>query len=91
MNNPFVKERAEGFARRLIDGSTDVGRRVDLGFRLAWSRLPTPAERTKAAKYIDEYTRQLARDGVPTERREVEAWTSFARIVLCANEFIYTD
>jgi len=29
--------------------------------------------------------------GTPNERIELEAWTSYSRIVLSANEFVYVD
>src|SRR5262249_32977106 len=45
MNNPFVREQAEGFARRLLAGTKDMRQRVDLAYRLAWSRPDGPAER----------------------------------------------
>jgi hypothetical protein len=33
----------------------------------------------------------LARSGVADDAAEAEAWTSYARVLLTANEFVYLD
>src|SRR5207302_10104628 len=91
MNNPFLLEQAEGLARRLISASSEPRQRIEVAFQLAWSRLPKPIEYERGAQYVDEYERQSALAGVPTRRQELEAWTSYARILLSANEFVYLD
>jgi hypothetical protein len=91
MNNPFVKAQAEGFARRLIACSPDAARRIELAHQLAWSRPATPSEMAEGIRYIAAYERELTRLGVAGETRELEAWTSYARIVLSANELVYLD
>jgi hypothetical protein len=91
MNNPFVKEQAEALARRLLAASADPAQRIGLAHELAWSRLPTPSEVAKATGYIEAYKKKLAKAGAPNEQLEVEAWTSYARVMLSANEFVYLD
>src|SRR5947209_16961643 len=60
MNNPFMAEQAEGFARRLLAASLEPARRVELAHRLAWSRPPRPVELEKGLHYVEEYTKRLA-------------------------------
>jgi hypothetical protein len=91
MNDPFVTEQAEGFARRLLAASGDPCRRIDLAHRLAWSRAATPAEVGRGIHYLEEYRRRLAEASTPPERLEQECWTSYARVLLCANEFVFLD
>jgi hypothetical protein len=91
MNNPFTRERAERFARRLLAESTDPTRRVERAYALAWCRQPTAEEVAKAIAYVRRYDEELARLGLPTEQREREAWTSYCRVILSANEFVYVD
>jgi hypothetical protein len=91
MNDPFVREQAEGFARRLLAVSADSLRRIELAHQLAWSRPATPAEVERGLRYVEEYRKGLARAGAPAERLELEAWTSYCRVMLCANEFVYLD
>jgi hypothetical protein len=91
MNNPFVTEQAEGLARRLLAASVEPARRIELAHELAWSRPATPTELEKGGHYIDGYKKELAKTGVTDGRLELEAWTSYARIMLRANEFVYVD
>jgi hypothetical protein len=91
MNNPFVKEQAEGFARRLLARSKDEHQRIDLAHQSALSRPARPAEREKAARYIEAYRKELGMVGVTGERQDQEAWASYARIMLSSNEFVYID
>jgi hypothetical protein len=87
MNNPFVKEQAEGFARRVVRQSELPDVRLELAFQSACGRNPTSLERERGARYITQYQANTRSAG-PSE---VEAWTSYARILLCANEFLYLD
>lgn len=91
MNNPFTRERAEGLARRLIAITNDPAVRVRKACEWGWCRQPTPAEVTKAIAYVRQYEQELGRLGVPAGQRELEAWTSFGRVILTANEFVYLD
>jgi hypothetical protein len=91
MNNPFVTQQAEQFARRLIGSSSDWSERIELAHQLAWCRPSTPQEQEGGRRYVQKYTEELAKAGASSERLELEAWTSYARILLSANEFLYLD
>jgi hypothetical protein len=92
MNNPFVREQAESFARRLAAAAaTDAGPRIELAIRLAWGRPPESGEVEAAMAYVARYAGELTRAGTPTEAAEAEAWVSYAKIVLTSNEFLYVD
>ncbi|MEX2558476.1 MAG: DUF1553 domain-containing protein, partial [Pirellulales bacterium] len=91
MNNPFVSRQAEGFARRLLAESADASGRIDLACQTAWGRPARPEEIERGLQYIHEYAAELARQGMATDQIEPAAWTSYARIVLTSNEFIYLD
>ncbi len=82
LNNPFVLECAEGLASRMIAAGHDPARRIALGFELAWGRTPDAGEIDRLLCYV----RDAA--GAAPER---DAWTSLARILLTANEFLYID
>jgi hypothetical protein len=91
MNNPFLAEQAEGFARRLIAATPDARQRVELAHELAWSRPAREVEKERGVRYVVEYKKELGTLGVGGDRQEVEAWASFARVMLSANEFVYLD
>jgi hypothetical protein len=91
MNNVFVQEQAEAFARRLISESADPGTRMETAWELAWGRPPAPSERARTREYLRNYTEALIAAGIPSARHEVEAWASLARILLTASEFFYVE
>jgi hypothetical protein len=91
MNDPFVREQAEGFARRLLAHAAEPERRVAHAHALAWGRPAAPEEVARGVEYVSRYTAALSRAGAPRDRLEVEAWTSYARVLLTANEFIFVD
>ncbi|HEV3117877.1 MAG TPA: DUF1553 domain-containing protein, partial [Gemmataceae bacterium] len=91
MNNPFVGEQAQGFARWLAACSTDPRERVRRAYELAYSRPATPIEVERGIWYLDEYRRRFAPGSAAEAKLEQEALTSFARVMLCANELIFLD
>jgi hypothetical protein len=91
MNSPTVRDEAEAFARRLLAAAPDARGRFRLAHELAYARPPSDEEFSKGIHYIERYTAELARLGVAPRQRELEAWTSYARVILCSNEFVYVD
>jgi hypothetical protein len=91
MNNPFIEEQAGALARRLSRESPDQTRRLDRAWELAWGRLPSERERTRAVAYLARHAALQADSGVPSAERELEAWKSLGRILLTANEFLYVE
>jgi hypothetical protein len=91
MNNPFVTEQAKALAARLLLDSPELPQRVRQAYELVWGRLPGDAEIEAAQHYLERYGQELARLDVPLQTCELEAWTSLARVLLGANEFVYVD
>jgi hypothetical protein len=91
MNSPFMKEQAEGFARHITANAEQTERRLELAFQTAYGRSPTIVERERGEQYIREYQSRCCGMGISDAQSESEAWTSYARILMCANEFIYLD
>ncbi len=91
MNNPFVRERAEDLADRLRTASSDPRERIALGYELAWSRASESEEVERALAYVDKFAAESRRAGAPADVAAREAWVSFARLLLTANEFLYID
>ena len=90
MNHPFVQERAQGLARRLLK-SLDERERIARAYRLAWGRPPNEDDIDQASAYVTRYREQLMTHGIPPKDVDAEAWTSFARLMLTSNEFLYVD
>jgi hypothetical protein len=91
MNDPFVREQAEGFGRRLIAGAAEPEHRITAAHQMAWGRPPTAGEVARGLEYLHRYSDELRRNGAPPDRVEIEAWTSYARVLLTANEFVFVD
>ena len=91
MNNPFVLEQAQGLAERLIASSEDPRARITRAYESVWCRPPTPVEIDNGVAYAKRYADELKKAGTPADRIEQESWTSFVRVLLSANEFLYLD
>lgn len=91
MNNKFVELQAAGLARKLLALKTDANERLRMAVELAWSRLPRENEIAKANEFLKRYEAELTQAGQSDSAQELGAWTSYCRILLTANEFIYLD
>jgi len=94
MNNPFVIQQAQALAQRLVKDSTlsDAGR-VDLAYKLAFTRMPTAPERTRAMSYIESqmHATPVAGSHHDSVSIKVDAWASFCQALFASAEFRYTN
>ncbi len=88
-NSELVDQQARGFAGSLIE--VEPAHRVQLAFRRALLRDPTPAETGRTNDFIAQYLQVLSQEGVDEAERELIAWTGFSRAVLTSNEFLFVD
>ena len=91
MNNPFVKEQANGFARRILSHSESLHVRFEEAFQAAYGRFPTDIERQRGARYISDYRAATLQSESSPIGAELEAWASYCRVLMCANEFVCLD
>ena len=91
MNDPFAHEQAEGLAQRVAAAFPgNMVARISLAHKLLYGREATAAETSEAVVYLAGFRARLPADQTPTER-EASAWTSYARALMGANEFIFLD
>jgi hypothetical protein len=90
MNSPDIEIEADAFARRLLDVAADETVRIQYAYELAFARPASPDEIVNALRFLSEYRQQLRQVG-RTNEVEIEAWTSYARVLLTSNEFFYVD
>jgi len=88
MNNPFVLQKSEEFAQRLLQESDDEKGRIDLAYRIALSRRSTEAEQLKAERFLAEVVTSLP-ESKTEEERQMTAWTSFCQALFVSSEFRY--
>jgi hypothetical protein len=79
LNNPFVLEQAEGFARRLLAESLDQTQRVELAYQIAFGRPPTIEERSTGLDFMQN----------SALKEEAAAWADFCHLLFCSNEFLH--
>jgi hypothetical protein len=83
MNHPFVLEQARALGGRLQKEAPNDEDRIKRAYELLYARPPTADELTIGRELIEAMTR--------TENSLERAWTAYAQVLLCANEFLYID
>jgi hypothetical protein len=84
MNSPWIIERAESTAQRLLaDEELSDGRRIELLYELGYGRLPTKEETLQALDYIAATT--------ASAEQRVTRWTSYCQTILASGEFRYVQ
>ncbi len=79
LNSPMALDLAGAFAERVLEGpAADPRTRIARAYTLAYGRPPT----------ADEVAIGLELVGDAGDER---AWTEYAQVLLCANEFLYID
>jgi len=94
LNDPFVRLRADDFARRLLDeGGSDLSHQILLAWHLALGRDPKPDESSQAAAFIQaQVARRSTRDSSATAAvTRHQALADLCQSLFALNEFIYVD
>jgi hypothetical protein len=81
MNNPFVQKQAAALAKRVLAESSGDDARIDCAYELLYGH-PADAREQQIGREF------LARHGGPNAEA---AWTDYAHVLLCANEFLTLD
>ena len=85
MHADFVQDQAARLGERLRGLSGTDPERIDRAYRWLYGRPATLAERAFGAEFLRD-----AR-AVPAPNPQVRAWSRYAHVLLCANEFLYVD
>jgi hypothetical protein len=97
-NGDFVNRQARHLAERLErEAGNDPEEQIDLAYRLALGRPPTPAERTALRQFLQQESAGLLKESARTDhpvrpgearRRALE---QVCRVLFNSNEFVYAD
>ena len=92
LNSSFVREQAMGLADRLLSDqkATDL-QRIERAHQIVFCRMPTEEEAVEAQQFLQAYLASRVNQSRPPEKRSQEAWQSYCQILLCSNEFLYTE
>ncbi len=93
MNSPFILNQSKALAKRLLQSKTAASdaQRVREAYEIAFARVPTAVETTKALGYLTRYSALIEKSVTDVQQRRSAAWASWAQIVLASNGFIYLD
>jgi len=90
MNGKIVHAQTGIWARKLLaDKSLEDATRVRRIYEQAFGRPPNEKESARALDFIDRIENDLARRKSADSR--IQAWQSFCRVMVSANEFIYVE
>ena len=103
MNSPLVLRVSEHLAAAALKASSDGHERVGALYRTALGRAPAASETLRALDFVAQESASehsdpvhanvgVAMDKLPAEdapRRELEAWSLFAQVLLVSNEFLF--
>lgn len=81
LNSSFVHAQAEALAKRLLAETEDPDARIDRAYERIYGRPADGAERRIGLTFLE---RHGGRD-------TAAAWTDYAHLLLCANEFLILD
>ena len=91
MNDPFIREQSAAAAKRIMNHCVDDPGRIDYAIELIWSRPAQSSEVESALGYLDRFTAEAKRVGLSGDDARLEAWASYARVLLTSNAFFYVD
>ncbi len=86
MNSPFVMDQARHAAEAILELDSPDADRIELAYRRTLGRLPTPAERDLAVRYVRDFKSVKATD-VTAQR--LQAWTRFYQALFASIDFRY--
>ena len=92
MNSPFVRDIAGRLAKRALPKDAAPEAVIDNVFRIAFSRMPTDAERAKFSGYFLRLKESMGgADPKLAAQATEKALAAICRVALAMNEFIYID
>jgi hypothetical protein len=88
LNSPLVSQESRRAAERLLamEDQDDAGR-VDMAFRLAYSRPSTDAERDAVLAFLERYPELAKEEGKGFGDLPVQAWAQFCQALVASAEF----
>ena len=91
LNDKFVHEQANGFARRLRLAPGSDTSRIELAWLWLFSRPPNGDETAQAQDFLQAMRQELQSYDAQDDQLEQQCWSSLARSLLRLNEAVYVD
>jgi hypothetical protein len=91
LNDGFIADQSEKFARRIERAAAQSDERIDLAFRLALARRPNAAERATCRQLLSEQTEIYRRAGSSADAADHQALVQLCHVVFNSSEFLYAE
>ena len=92
MNDRFVHEQSEQFAKRLASTDGTEPERIARAYEWTLGRPPCEAERVDALEFLAKYRSEVASANPATAATAAAAtWAAFSRSLFGCNEFMHID
>lgn len=89
LNDPFIHDKADRWAVRLMSASPDDKKQLEQAWRTVVGRPPSTVEQTEALEFLTTYRAELAATGADNAERR--ALAAYLRTLLGSNEFLHVD
>jgi hypothetical protein len=89
LNDALMLEQADHFAARAAALGDSAEKRIEMAFRLAFARKPTPRELASGTALLRKLQDRFAAEKHPRDKAELRALARLCHMLLCANEFLY--
>jgi hypothetical protein len=89
LNDAVMLEQADHFAARVAALGDSTEKRIEMAFRLAFARKPTPRELASGMALLRKLHERYAAEKLPRDKAELRALARLCHMLLCANEFLY--
>lgn len=91
LNSPFVQKQAELFADRLQQAGDDAEKRIEMAYKIAYSREPSTEETSKMLGFIQKFSDSLAEAEPDAEKRNRLAWRAWCQTLMASSEFVFLN
>lgn len=92
LNSPFVRERAESLAKRVLEKSTDPAQQVDYAFQLCFNRPPDADENRTGLRFMSQIQRlKDVKTANSKDADHLKVLTNYCQALLSTAEFRNLD
>ena len=91
LNDAFVDEHADLLAVRAGMAFSTEAERIAYAYRLAFGRLPLPAELQECEQYLAKARAAFKTSGLAADRQPRAALASLMHVLLASDEFVFVD
>ena len=90
MNDPFVVEQAQHWARRVLQQPAAREKRIRAMYVSAFAREPSKTELSQAKEFLREQAEELGLT-IEESQNDVRIWADLAHVLINVKEFVFVN